>query len=277
MAQTLLFKTYWEAQSLIPRILRLIGHILNNFLLGGKTILSGKRKESLWKSMQDILEMTISSYQGNLRLNLYFAFKKIEVAHAFCRATFCHTVLAICSNIKFYFEKKVSTYGGVVTLSIPIALPSHMPTPVAPPMFIDRPKFIKSSSKKVVDSLETLEKHVINSEVDKMFFTPMLSDPSHQPQRLLPKSRKRGLEPGPRTSITYSGLKFNGSLMHTEAPSDHFSTDNLFDEVEKLNCLSDELNRGESLIFYDTSIKLILFLHHTTRFKSSYWRLLYIW
>ena len=75
MAQTLLFKTYWEAQSLIQRILRLIGHILNSFLLGGKTILSGKRKESLWKSMQDILEMTISSYQGNLRLNLSFAFK----------------------------------------------------------------------------------------------------------------------------------------------------------------------------------------------------------
>ncbi|CAM6031406.1 unnamed protein product [Sphagnum compactum] len=56
-------------------------------------------------------------------------------------ARFCRAAIAICSNIKSYFERRISRHGGVLTLSIPLAMPPHMPTPVPPPLFLNRPHF----------------------------------------------------------------------------------------------------------------------------------------
>jgi hypothetical protein len=69
------------------------------------------------------------------------------------RARYCNGALAICTNIKNYFERKIASNGGVVlTVPIPFNLPSHMPAPIPPPVFKNRPRITRKHRKR--DDLE---------------------------------------------------------------------------------------------------------------------------
>ena len=57
------------------------------------------------------------------------------------RKLFCGAVVAICSNIKAYFERKITKFGDVILTNIPIQMPSHMPVPVQPLILSNRPRF----------------------------------------------------------------------------------------------------------------------------------------
>ena len=65
------------------------------------------------------------------------------------RARYCKGAVAICTNIKNYFERKIASNGGIVlTVSIPLTMPSHMPVPIPPPIFKNRPRFTRKHRKR---------------------------------------------------------------------------------------------------------------------------------
>lgn len=65
------------------------------------------------------------------------------------RARYCQGAIAICTNLRNYFERKIASNKGIVIqVPLPFNLPAHMPLPIPPPIFKNRPRLTRKHRKK---------------------------------------------------------------------------------------------------------------------------------